>query len=594
MPVRGPVADAGTGMSAAMHAAVAPDPWGWRQRLRSFEPSMLLWVALAAVLALLVVHPLARLLIGSLRDPHSGDFTLAHFAAAYGRERYLIAFGNSLRMAGAVTVLCALVAVPMAWAVSRTDMPGKGLVRLLTLAAFIMPPYLGALAWVLLAGPNAGWLNVAWRAITGAEGGLFNVFSFPGLVFVIAIYSYPFLFVFVSSALDTVSSEMEDAAEILGAGRWRTAWRITLPLVMPAILAGAIITFLEAIALFGSPAMIAIPARYNVVTTQLLEFFSYPIRVEVAQAYALPLLAITVLLYALQQRVLGRRGHVTMTGKGGERRPAALGRWRWVALAGCMLVCTLAVLMPVAMVAIAAFAKTWSRGLERANLTWSNLRFVLFEQQDSAAAVWNTFAYATVAACAALALALAIAYIVQRRLLPWGGVLGFLCLAPFVVPGIVLAIGFYAAYASPPFALYGTAAIMILSFATRFLPIAYANTSAAIRGIHPEMEEAARILGGGRLLAIRRVTAPLLKTSLFGAWLLVFIPATRELSTAIFLYGPKTRVISVVMLNLAEEGSLEAAAALGLVLLVLIGLMVALGYALLGRDFMLRGGKQTA
>lgn len=560
-------------------------------RLRALEPSVLVWVSLAAVLVLLVVHPLLRLLIGSLQDPVSGELTLANFAVAFGRQRYLNAFSNSLLMAAAVTLVCTLVAVPMAWAVSRTDMPGKSLIRLLTLGAFIMPPYLGALAWILLAGPNAGWLNVIYRAITGAQSGIFNIFTFAGLVFVIAIYSFPFIFIFVTAALETVSSEMEDAAEILGASRLRTTLQVTLPLVMPAVLGGAIITFLEAIALFGTPAMIAIPARYNVVTTQLLEFFSYPIRVEAAQAYALPLLAITVLLYLLQQRLIGRRGHVTMTGKGGERREVKLGRWRWIAFFGCMLVCALAVLLPLVIVAQAAFARTWSQGFQLANLTWANLAFVLFEQQDSVQAVLNTFLYATISASVALVLALAIAYIVQRRLLPFGGVLSFLCLAPFVVPGIVLAIGFYAAYTTPPFALYGTAAIIVLAFTTRFLPIAYANTSAAIRGVHPEMEEAVRILGGGRLLAIRRVTVPLLKTSLLGAWLLVFIPATRELSTAVFLYGPKTRVISVVMLNLVEEGALEAAAALGLVLLALILTMVAAGYALLGRDFMLRGSK---
>lgn len=560
-------------------------------RLRALEPSLLVWVSLAAVLVLLVVHPLLRLLIGSLQDPVSGELTLANFAVAFGRQRYLNAFSNSLLMAAAVTLVCTLVAVPMAWAVSRTDMPGKSLIRLLTLGAFIMPPYLGALAWILLAGPNAGWLNVIYRAITGAQSGIFNIFTFAGLVFVIAIYSFPFIFIFVTAALETVSSEMEDAAEILGASRLRTTLQVTLPLVMPAVLGGAIITFLEAIALFGTPAMIAIPARYNVVTTQLLEFFSYPIRVEAAQAYALPLLAITVLLYLLQQRLIGRRGHVTMTGKGGERREVKLGRWRWIAFCGCMLVCALAVLLPLVIVAQAAFARTWSQGFQLANLTWANLAFVLFEQQDSVQAVLNTFLYATISASVALVLALAISYIVQRRLLPFGGVLSFLCLAPFVVPGIVLAIGFYAAYTTPPFALYGTAAIIVLAFTTRFLPIAYANTSAAIRGVHPEMEEAVRILGGGRLLAIRRVTVPLLKTSLLGAWLLVFIPATRELSTAVFLYGPKTRVISVVMLNLVEEGALEAAAALGLVLLALILTMVAAGYALLGRDFMLRGSK---
>jgi iron(III) transport system permease protein len=556
-------------------------------RLRTFEPGMVLWWFLIAVLVVLVVHPLARLLIGSITDPKSGALTLANFAAAYGRTRYVAAFANSLVMGLAVTALCVAIAVPMAWAVARTDMPGKALIRTLTLGAFITPPYLGALAWILLAGPNAGWLNTAYKALTGAETGLVNIFTFPGLVFIIAIYSYPYLFVFVSAALETVSSEMEDAANILGAGAWRATRTVTLPLVLPAILGGGIITFLEAIALFGSPAMIAIPARYNVVTTQMLEFFSYPVRVEVAQAYALPLLAVTVALYGLQQRLIGRRSHVTMTGKGAERRPLRLGAWRWLLFAFCLFVCALSVLLPLAVLAQAAFARSWTRGLH-ANLTFDNFYFILFEQQATVQSMVNTFAYAAAAASLALALGLAIAYVVQRRLTPWGGALSFLCLAPFVVPGIVLAIGFYAAYASPPLALYGTAAIMILAFTTRFLPIAYANSAASVRGINPDMEEAVRILGGGRLRAIRDVVAPLIRRSLIGAWLLVFIPATRELSTAVFLYGPNTRVMSVMLLNLADEGSLEAAAALGLLMLVTILAIVLGAYGLLGRDFMVR------
>jgi iron(III) transport system permease protein len=558
------------------------------ERFRTFDPTTLLWWALAAVLVLLVVHPLARLLIGSLIDLDTGAPTLANFAAAYGRARYLAALGNSLMLGMAVTAVCVAVAVPMAWAVSRTDLPGKTLVRVLTLGAFITPPYLGALAWILLAGPNAGWLNTSYRALTGTETGLFDIFTFPGLVFIIAIYSYPYLFVFVTTALETVSSEMEDASAILGAGRWRTTLRITLPLVLPAILGGAIITFLEAIALFGSPAMIAIPARYNVVTTQMLEFFSYPVRVEVAQAYALPLLAVTVVLYLLQQHLIGRRGHVTMTGKGGERRSITLGWWRWVAFGGCLAVCTLSVILPLVVIAQAAFAKAWNRGFAISNLTLDNFTYILLERQDTLQSTFNTFWFAAVAATLGLGLALAIAYIVHRKLVPWGGLLSFLCLAPFVVPGIVLAIGFYAAYSAWPFALYGTAAIMILAFTTRFLPIAYANAGAAIRGVNPEMEEAARVLGSGRLTAIRQVVMPLIKRALIGAWLLVFIPATRELSTAIFLYGPDTRVMSVMLLNLADEGALEAAAALGLMLLIAILVIVVAGYQLLGRDFMVR------
>ena len=195
-------------------------------------------------------------------------------------------------------------------------------IRLLVLGAFVTPPYLGSIGWILLAGPNSGWLNRVWMALTGAQEGLFNIYSFARAG---ASTSRSIRFPICSSsrrpALDVVSSEMEDAANILGAGTLRTTLRITLPLVLPAILGGAIITFLEAIALFGTPALIAIPARFNVVTTQLLQFFSQPIRAEVAAAYAMPLLLITVALFGVQRWLVRRRG-LRRAHRQGRRTPA--------------------------------------------------------------------------------------------------------------------------------------------------------------------------------------------------------------------------------------------------------------------------------
>lgn len=557
-------------------------------RRRAFDPLAILWVLLAAILLFLVINPLFQLVQTSLQDTDTGAFTLMNYVSAYGRPRYITALWNSLRLGFTVTCLCLIFAVPMAWAVARTDMPGKGAVRLLVLGAFITPPYLGAIGWILLAGPNAGWLNRIWTGLTGAAQGPLDIYSFDGLAFIIAIYSFPYIFIFTSAALEVVSSEMEDAANILGAGVVRTTLRITLPLVLPAILGGAIITFLEAIALFGSPALIAIPARFNVVTTQLLQFFSQPIRAEVAAAYAVPLLLITVVMFAVQKRLVRRRGFVALTGKGGDRRPMELGPWRYVLLGYSLLVLSLSVLLPYIVLMQAALAKAWGRGFGWDNLTLQNFSYILFQHETAAQSVVNSFTYAAAAAFIAITLGLAIAYIVSRRLLPFAGVLSFVAMAPFVVPGIVLAIAFYAAYAPPPFSLYGTALILILAFATRFLPVGYVNADAAIRAINPEMEEAVRILGGGRLLAIRKVMAPLMKRGLIGAWLLVFIPATRELSTAMFLYGPKTRTMSVMLMDMSEEGNFEHLAALGFLLLIATLAIVGLASAALGRDFMLR------
>jgi len=556
-------------------------------RWRHLDRSLVVWILLAGALLLLVVNPLARLVWSSFQS-EAGAFTLANYAAAYGRWRYVEALLNSLVIGLAVGALCLVFGVPMAWAVSRTDMPGKGLVWAAILGTFIVPNYLGAVAWILLAGPNAGWLNRLYKGLTGADAGPFNIYTKTGLVLVMASYSFPYVFVFTRSALDLISSEMEDAATTLGAGILRTTLRITLPLTLPAIMAAFIVSFLEAIALFGVPALIALPGRFQMMTTTLWEFFEFPPRVQVAAAYAMPLLGITALLFWLQQRIIARKGYVALTGKGGERRLLRLGGWRWVMLGYCLFVTSLSFFLPMLVVLQAAFAKAWGRGFSLDNLTLGNLKFVLVSQPITRAATVHTFVYGGVAAALALGLALAIAYIVQRRLVPFGRALSYVAMAPFVIPGIVLAIGFYAAYTAPPLAFYGTAWILILAFTTRFLPIAYANSEAALRAINPELEDAVRILGGGRLMAMRRVVGPLLKRGLAGAFIVVFIPATRELSSAIFLYTTGTQVLSVLLFDKSDEGNFEYLSAIGLILVVGTVALVLAGFRLVGRDFMLR------
>ncbi|MCB1742438.1 MAG: iron ABC transporter permease [Gammaproteobacteria bacterium] len=560
------------------------------RRLRSFDPLYILWFVLIGILLFLVVSPMLRLFVVSLQEQETGVWTFANYLTAYGRSRYVEALLNSLYLGGATALLSAVFGIPLAWALSRTDMPFKTLIWIVVLGAFIVPPYLGAIGWILLAGPNSGWVNQAWTMLTGSTDSLVDIYSFEGLVLIIALNSFPFIFLFTKAALDLVSSEMEDAASILGSGTWRTTFKITLPLVWPAILAGIIIVFLETIALFGSPALIAIPARFQVVTTQLWQFFEFPVRVEVAAAYAMPLLLVTVALMWLQKLLIARKGFVSQTGKGGERRLIALGAWRWVLFGYCAFVGLLAVALPMIVLIQASFAKAWGRGFALDNITIKNYVFLLFEHDMAWVAIKNTFVFGIGSATFAVILALAIAYIVNRKLVRFGNVLSFLCMAPFVIPGIVLAIGFYAAYASPPLALYGTSALMILAFTTRFLPIAFANSSAALRSIHPEMEEAVRILGGNRLVAIKQVVAPLIRRSLVGGWFLIFILATRELSAAIFLVGPYTRTISVLLFDLSEEGNFEVLAAFGGILLVITMLFVLLGMRVAGRDFMLRRG----
>lgn len=557
-------------------------------KIRRFQIGTLAWVLIAAVLIILVVAPFAQLLIKSFSDPVTGGLTFQNYIDAYGKPRHITALLNSLKVGVAVVGLALIFAVPLAWACSRTDMPGRNFVRISVFGAFIMPPYLGGVGWILLAGPNSGWINQLWHFLTNSSEPLLNVFSFGGLVFVTAISSFFLIFVFVSTAFEMISSEMEDAANILGAGTLRTAFSITMPLVLPSILGSAMLVFLISIAIYGVPALLSIPARYPVVVIQLSEFFSHPLRIEVAAAYSIPLLLITAALLGLQRLLLARRGYTAVSGKGGERRLVKLGKWRWVVFGYSMLVVALSLFMPLLVLLMAAFSKSWASPLSWANLTLNNFANVLFDNSTTKQALLTSVGVGAVSATVAILLALAVAYIVLRKLLPMASVLGFLCMSPFVVPGIVLAIGFYAAYALPPVALYGTYAILALAFITRFLPVAFSLSMAGIRGIHAEMEDAVRILGGNRFTAVRHVVAPLLKRTLIGGWILIFVPAAQELSTAIFLTGPTTRVVSVVLLDLSEEGQLEVLAALGCLLLLIITAVVAVGFRFLGRDFMLR------
>jgi iron(III) transport system permease protein len=279
---------------------------------------------------------------------------------------------------------------------------------------------------------------------------------------------------------------------------------------------------------------------------------------------------------------------VSVSGKGGERRPLDIGRFKWVLALYATLICCLSVVMPLGILLQAAFAKAWGKGLEWSNLTLANFHYIFFEQMTVRQAMWNTVLYALAAAIACVLLGIVVAYVTQRRLLPFPGLIHFLSLVPFAVPGIILAVAFYAAYAGPPFTLYGSGWLIIIAYTTRFLPIAATTTSAGMRSLNPELEEAVRILGGSRFMALRTVVLPLLKKTLIGGFMLVFVIATRELSTAVFLTGPQSRVMSVLTLDMSEQGQYEILSAMGIVLMLMTTIVVAIGMKLAGRDFMIR------
>jgi iron(III) transport system permease protein len=565
------------GVAAAKAASPLP------ARARRLDPSVAVFGIAAVILLILVVVPLVWIFVASVHSDADETLTLSNYVRAFTRSIYLEPIRNSLVLATSAAILATFFGTVLAWAVSRTDMPGRNLIRLMVFAAFATPSFLGATAWIFLGAPNSGWLNKAFIAITGAEKGPVNIYSLPGAIFVIALYSFPYTFAFASTALELIPSDMERVAALLGA-RWpRITWKITLPLVRPAIIAGALLSFLEAIAEFGTPAFLLIPAGKQVITTQLYMFFQYPSRPNLAAAYAIPLLLVTAGLFLLQQRLLRRRRFTAVGGKGGVREPFRLGGWRWPLLGVCLIPTFCSLVLPYSALLATSLSKAWGRGPVPSNLTTHWYRWALVENDAARSAIGHSLTYSAAAATIATVIALFTAYVAQRKLLPGARVLSFIAMAPFVVPGIILAIGFFSAYARPPLVLYGTAWMLIVAFATRFLPIAFSGSESALRSIDVDLENAARTLGSSTLRTFRRITFPLLRRSVVATWLTTFIPSLRELSSAVFLFTPSTAVITNVIFDLSDAGNFEPVSALGVLMMLLTFGLIALAYQLFGR-----------
>ena len=551
------------------------------------ERSLPVWVLAALALVLLMALPLGWLGYVSLGGEDGA--TLAHYRQVFTDGALRQALWNTVVLAFWVGLASLAIGAPMAWLAARTDLPGPRLIRGLILASFVTPPFLGAFAWVMLAGPNAGLLNKLYRSLTGAEGPLLNVFGMPGLIFVVTIYTFPYVFIMLANTLELIPSDVEEAAAMLGASRLRVALSVTLPMVLPAILSGFILAVLQALALFGSPAILALPAGFHTVTTQIWALFQYPPKVEMAAAFSVPLLLATALLLTLQKRLLGRRGYAAIGGKGGRRRRIPLGSWRLPALAACLGVLACSIFLPYAILAKAAFARAWAQPLTADNLTLANVAFT-FQQGSTRSAILNTLELGILTACVGAGLAALLAYVINRKLIPGHQALAFLTLAPVAIPGVVLAVALFVTYTRPPLLLYGSLTILFVAYLTKELPVGYAQSDATFKGVHPELEEAGRILGAGRLRVLGEITAPLARSGIIATWCFVFIGVIRELSASIILFTPNTKVISVVIFDLKEEGEFGAIAVLGLFMLLMTFAAVLVVQTLLGRDFV--GGKE--
>jgi iron(III) transport system permease protein len=530
-------------------------------------------------LVILVVLPLGSLLFGSLRG--ESGLGLDHFKEVLSGRLYVQALKNSLILGAWTGLFSLLIGVLLAFAVSRTDVPGKRLLQLTASLSYLSPPFLTAIAFVYLFSPNAGLINVLTRDVIGLPWLTFNIFSMAGLVLVTVLHTFPYVYLLASSALQSVDASYEEAAQILGASKFRTAMSITAPLVAPAILSGTLLAFVNAIALFGSQAIIGLPGRIVTLPTRIYALFDYPPEYGLASALSLVFVVITVVALYLQRAFLARRSFVTLGGKGARPQLMQLGVWRWVLFGFGVLIFIVAIVAPYATLLAVSFSKSWGLDFWK-GLTLANYKFILFDYNVTQRAIGNSLLLATVAASFAVLLGAVIGWIDLRTLIPGRKLLDYAALIPLGLPGIVVAVALIQFWLAMPLALYGTLAILLLAYVGRYIPLSVRAANASLRQIDPSLEESAQILGASWATTMREITLPLIKPGLFAGWLLVFVPVIQELSASILLFSSSSITLAVAVYNLYETGYVEPVAALAMINMAIIGAAILLANLLAG------------
>jgi iron(III) transport system permease protein len=536
-------------------------------------------VLLGAILVGAVCYPaLVLAWYGLSRDRAP---SLANLAAVLADADTWHVLANTLYVATATTILAGLLGTGLALLVGRTDLPARRLFQGTLVLPYLVPPFIGAMAWLYVLGP-AGLVNQAWMALSGSPDPVVGIYGSGGIVLAMTLYKYPIAYLTVLAGLERVDPALEEAARSAGASPWRTAWDITLPVVAPSVAAGMTLVFLSAMAEFGTPAILGFPARYFVLATKIYRTvldFDRPYNLHLAAALSLLLVGVAAAVLALQRWWVGERRFGLTAGPG--RAPVVpLGRARGVAATGVLVFVLLTSALPLGAVLLTALTRAYGRPLALDNLGLENFRLILWGLPAVWRAARNSLVLAASAATVCVVLALAVAYLRERTRIRGGGVLETLVTLPFAVPGTVLALAIVLAFLQPIFGLrlYNTLWIIFVAYVARFLALALRPVAAALVQLHPALEEAARASGAPLWRSLADVTVPLLRGGLLAAWLLAAVPALTELTLSVVLWSAGNETIGVMAFNLHEEGKVLLSAALASLIVV-----VSLGAHVLAR-----------
>jgi iron(III) transport system permease protein len=538
------------------------------------RPETFLFAAAFAIVAILVLLPLFSIVPHSIYDDRAQEWTIKFFADVFSYPTVLV---NTVLVGVLSTAIAVVLGGAIALILARTDAPTRGLLDRLVIIPIYITPLLTAIAWSWLGSPRSGFVNILIRDILGVDWFVLNLQSAVGVIAISGLSYVPLPYLLISSALRSMDNALEDSARVHGSSPLKTLKLVTLPLMTPAILGSALLVFVQALGLFSIAAVLGMPAGFYVATTEIYRLLdNYPPRLGHAAAWGMFLLLITVAIVLIQNRILGRRSYVTVTGKAFRPRILTLGLFRYP-LAGLVWVYVfLSSLLPLSVILWGSLVSFLTADFDLMSFTFKHFNYVLFEYPKTGMALVNSLGLGAATATVVTALGLVVSWIIIRTKTPGRVQLEQVSMFPLSVPAMVFALGLLWTYVGIRFLpIYGTIWILLLAYVTHYLPIGIRATNTALRQLQPELEDAARISGASWSQSVRYVTFPLTRPTMIAAWMLLFIMAMQEVSASILLYTSQSVVLSVAVFDLWETGQPNSLAALSVIQLVVTFAVVA-------------------
>ena len=482
---------------------------------------------------------------------------------------------NSLIIAGMSTVGSTIVGTFFAWLVTRTDMPHKRFMKSMFLVPFMLPSFIGAMAWKMLLSPNAGFINRFFMDHLGFDGPIFNLYSYYGISAVEVMYLFPFVFIQVCGALERMDPTLEESARISGAGLFTITRKITIPLVLPSILSGALLIMLYSMAHFGTVAVLGIEnGIYNIpvlIYERIHQSGGSFESIRTGTVLATVLVISAACIIWAQRKILGSGHYQIIGGKSFRPMELKLRGLKYPLMFFCFAYIAFTIVLPTVVIFLVGGLSTYGLSFTPENLSLDNFKFILFEYDVTRDAIFNSVTLGLTAAIITMFAGVMISYVIVKMDVKGKGILEFLGMLPFSVPGSVIALGVILAWSGQfGINLYNTVWIILVAYIARYMAFSLKANSAALEQVHDSLVEASRACGATMWQSLKDIVLPLVKPGMFAAFFLIFLPSLRELTVSIMLYAPTTRTIGVAIYTLNEDGETVISCALAAIALIII------------------------